>query len=475
MKRYYLLLSCVMLIVLNSGCKKNELNGKAESNSLVAASKSFFENEVLFKLSGLPDSHLDIIKNEDPGKWRDKAPVWQKATVISTASGPAVLVPIYFTEPYLIKNNFSGTNVYSSNDVNQLLIYKDKQGAFHGEKLTFLPDSNYINLKGHAFTGIISVETWAGQYISRFKYAAGGKIEKFMGPAISTRTPALGATEFAIVTVCYQSSGYNYGVNDPYNGWYWTRDLGCQSYFLEDVNNAGSDHNPTAIDYGAIGAGGTTGGASSTAVFSLLTGDKPVNNVREYTKCFTNTAGTGNTYTVTLCVEQPQPGARETWGFSGSGSSGDGNPVSVGHAFLILNQTNSLGSTVRNVGFYPANGVTPLSPQSKGQINNDGSHDYDISLTITMDNSQFFQVVNYINLWQESGVTYDLNSNNCTTFALNALSTAGVNLPRTSGNWVNGGGVNPGDLGEDIRKMNLPSNMTRTTLTGTHQNVGVCY
>jgi len=475
MKRSFLWLSSMLLIILISGCKKNDLIDNGSSNLLIDSSRSFFEKEVLSKSPGSTDNSI-MVRIDDPGKWRTKSPLWEKATLTSISTGPAVVVPIRFKEPYLIQNTFSGKKVYSSDDVNQLLIYKDKEGAFHAEKLTFLPDSNYVNLKGHAFTGIISVETWAGELLNRFKYSTNGKIKRYIGPmAAETRTLGLGATELTIVTTCYSSSGYNYSPSDPDHGWYWTQNLGCQSYFIEDIDNSIYDYGPTGADYSSVGGGGSPGGASSTNIFSLLNGDKPVYNILDYTKCFTNTPGSGNTYTVTLCVEQPQPGSRETWGFTGDGSSSSGNPVSVGHVFLILNQTNSLGSTVRNVGFYPATGVTPLSPQSKGQINNDGSHDYDISVTITMDNSQFFQVVNYINSWTESGLTYDLNSNNCTTFALNALATAGVNLPRTSGTWLNGGGVNPGDLGEDIRKMDLPSNMTRTTLTGTHQNVGVCF
>ncbi len=474
MKRSLFLVSTLVLIILIPSCKKNALVGSVSGNRLIDSSRSFFENEILPRsTTSVEDSPVN--KNDDPGKWRTKTALWDNATVTSISTGAAVLVPIKYGTPYLLTNSFSGKKNYSSNDINQLLIYRDKDGVFHAEKLTFLPDSNFVNSKGQAFTGIINVETWDNIFLKRFKYEANGKIEKYNGPvAAEARTSNMGTTEMTIVTTCYSSSGYNYSPSDPDHGWYWSQNLGCQSYFIEDVNNSAFDHSATGPDYSSVGGGGSSGGASSTNTFSLFNGDKPVYNIIDYTKCFTNTAGSSNSYTVTLCVEQPQPGSRETWGFSGSGSSADNNPVSVGHTFLILNQTNSLGSTVRNVGFYPANGVTPLSPQSKGQINNDGSHDYDISVTITMDNSQFFQVVNYINLWTESGLTYDLNSNNCTTFALNALATAGVNLPRTSGSWLNGGGVNPGDLGEDIRTMALPSNMTRTTLTGTHQNVGVC-
>ena len=176
-----------------------------------------------------------------------------------------------------------------------------------------------------------------------------------------------------------------------------------------------------------------------------------------------------------LCVSQPEAGSRETWGFSGGSSSASGNPVSVGHTFLILNQTSSSGSVVRNVGFYPTANVNPASPVSQGQLNNDVNHDYNIAVNITLTSSEFYQVLNFIEQGNNTGYLYDLNINNCTTFAINALGAAGINLPRTSGTWLNGSGLNPGDLGEDLRAMQLPSDMTRTTLSGTHPNQGVCY
>ncbi len=463
-------------LVFAVGCKKTtDLQGGNE-NHLVNSSRAYFENEILSSSPGDFDVMSTNKENRDPGKWRSKTPSWDKAAVISISAGEAVLVPVQFIEPYLIKNNLSGQTVYSSDHVTKLLIYKDGRGDFNAEQLTFFPDSNYVNVNGHPFTGIISIDSWAGTPLKRFKFSQDGTTEKYALPAIQLNS--LGdrkANERNIITICYESSGYNYAVGDPSHGYFWTSALGCQSYFLVDPNNSWGDHNLPAVDYGITGAGGTPTGMGATKPFSVIGAPDPVINVGQYMKCFTNSPGYGNVYTVTLCVQQPIPGSRETWGMTGDGSSASGSPVAVGHAFLILSQTNAVGSTVRNVGFYPEVSVTPISPRSHGQINNDAYHNYNISVSVTMDNSQFFKVVNYLNLWTESSTTYDLNTNNCTTFALNALANAGINIPRTTGTWLNGGGLNPGDLGEDIRTMQLSSNMTRTTLTGTHANMGICY
>jgi hypothetical protein len=91
-----------------------------------------------------------------------------------------------------------------------------------------------------------------------------------------------------------------------------------------------------------------------------------------------------------------------------------------------------------------------------------------------MTNSQFFSVINFISQGNNTGYNYNLNSNNCTTFSINALGSAGINIPATNASWLGGSGYDPGDLGEDIRTMSLPSNMTRSTNSSSHPNVGSC-
>src|SRR5438105_15226780 len=108
---------------------------------------------------------------------------------------------------------------------------------------------------------------------------------------------------------------------------------------------------------------------------------------------------------------------------------------------------------VRNIGFYPSGNVWLYSPSGQGQLNNDANMAYTISLTITTTSSQFTQILDYLSQGNNSGYQYNLNTNNCSTFALNALGAGSIILPRTIGYWLNGSGVNPGDLGEDIRSL----------------------
>jgi hypothetical protein len=46
---------------------------------------------------------------------------------------------------------------------------------------------------------------------------------------------------------------------------------------------------------------------------------------------------------------------------------------------------------------------------------------------------------------------YDLDDFNCTTYAINAFGQAGITLPQTAGSWPLGGGLNPGNFGQDLR------------------------
>ncbi len=234
---------------------------------------------------------------------------------------------------------------------------------------------------------------------------------------------------------------------------------------------------PTAPTGGSGGgAGGTVPSTSYTITLGSAT--NPIGNINDYKKCFVNMPGNGYSYTITICVNQPKAGTRTAWGFSGNGSansSSGSNPVNVGHTFLIFSETTPSGTITRNIGLYPQTSVSPIQPSAQGQLNNDASRPVDVSVAITMTNSQFFSALDYVSMGNNSGFLFNLNSTNCTSFALSALSSAGFNLPRTVGDWPGGHGNNPGDLGEDLRSMTLPAGMTRNTTNYSHPNVGTCY
>jgi hypothetical protein len=230
----------------------------------------------------------------------------------------------------------------------------------------------------------------------------------------------------------------------------------------------------TGLPYKSVGPGGGSGGSVNIVI---LPPTNPILNLPEYLKCFTNVGGTDHTYTVTICVQQPVPGSRTPWKFTDGGpigSSGEQNIVDVGHTFLVFTETYGNTTITRNVGLYPSGGVKPSSPISPGVLNNDEVHNYNISATFTVTSANFFLMLNFLQRATEPGFNYNLNGENCTSFALQTLAQGGINLPNTIGAWFQGSGCNPGDLGEDIRHMTPLSNMTESTITGYHLNAGKC-
>lgn len=64
-----------------------------------------------------------------------------------------------------------------------------------------------------------------------------------------------------------------------------------------------------------------------------------------------------------------------------------------------------------------------------------------------------------LDVFQTEKKGYNLNTNNCADAAIQLVRASGNDVPRTEGSWsfslpgysFSGRGVNPGDLGEDIR------------------------
>lgn len=284
---------CALLVLsFFSQCKKNSNEGAKNKSFLIDESKEFFEKNVLSQSMSpsIRDSLVD--QYNDPGNGRLKFPVWEKATEIAINTGNVVLVPVKFVEPYFIQNNFAGKKLYLSDDVTKLLIYKDNKGEFRAEKLTLLPDSNFLNVKRDHFTGIIQIETWAGEFLDRFKFSGKSLIEKYSRS--STTNSASSRTETSartIIEICYESSGYNYASSDPNHGYFWKSDLGCQRYYLADPNNSATDHAVLPGDYGSAAIGGSIGGPTGARAFTVLAGENPVTNISQYLKCFTNAPG----------------------------------------------------------------------------------------------------------------------------------------------------------------------------------------
>jgi hypothetical protein len=420
--------------------------------------------DMITQASALVDS---LSSNGFPVNYRASQPKkirWDLARVVAIGQAKGILVPIVFDNALLIKASFVGDPLFHLDYLTQLLYFKDTSGKNTAFVLTSFPDSNYFKDPTRPFTGIRFVEDWLGHPIEKLLYTPDGKIRRFTP---NNKQPDL----LAVIQTCYTITGYNYSpeLNETY---YWAEDAGCSTSFIDDGSGDG-------VGGGAGTAAGGGSSSSAAAMVTVLPGNSVIKNIQTYFQCFTNVGGSDHTYTVTVCVDQPDPGTRTPWTPSGSGSSGssaNGNPVYAGHTFLILTETYGGTTITRNVGFYPATNVNPTSVTSQGSLNDDETHGYNVSGSFTVDNAQFFNILNFVSQGNNTGYLYNLNTNNCTTFVINAVAQAGINLPRTIGTWLGGAGNDPGDLGEDLITDNIPGitlNLSGGTFNS-HPNTTQC-
>lgn len=447
-----------------TNCKKEGRFTQSSTDPMIEKAKSYFTDSVL-SITSTP---------VNPRAAAPRTVRWDQATVVSLSFGNAVLVPIKYQKELFIRTTQGGQNNFQLSNLTKLLVYQVK-GGYHAEVITGLPDTNYLRYPSGSFLGMVYTEDWSGNLLAHFLYTNKGVLK--YAPSGPSSIRSLSATPLEL---CYQITGYNYSTAEPSGGYAWMEAPECIPSMVP-VDDPTEGY-PGAGDYGSVaGSGGSRGGNSGslTSSINLNPPNSIIQNVDNYFRCFTNVGGTDHTYTVTVCVDQPTPGARTPWTTTSGrvvSSVQSGNPIDVGHTFLMLTETYGSTTITRNIGFYPSAFVYQLSPSARGVMNDDEYHQYNISASFNTTNAEFFSILNYISQQSKQGMEYNLNYNNCTSFALHAVAQGGINLPSTIGTWLDGMGNNPGDLGEDIRSQDIPGMTLNTGIITDfqHNNVGQC-
>lgn len=206
------------------------------------------------------------------------------------------------------------------------------------------------------------------------------------------------------------------------------------------------------------GGGGSYPAPKASSVVNIpthLAATKPINIAKELS-CFKNVPGA--TYKLSVNVNQPTPNSRDVMNLTANRK--------VGHTFVTLEQRNPNGTVfTRNVGWYPESSAKPADGLTNGVYQDDSATPFAVGLTVVVTAQEFNKVVEYL-----LGVNqYSVSDANCTNIAVNAFGKANVKLPQTIGyvytqtnNYVTSPsgkaivfqGVNPADLGQDIRAMN---------------------
>lgn len=442
------------LASLLAGCIKTE-SGKTSNANLISQAHAYFDKDI-----------AGSDKPSNAANYRASQPrtvQWNLAIAQHTPTGDAVIVPISYSNNIIVCQRSAPGRLYRLNDISSLVITRDSSSHLHAATVTFVPDTTHVQ---GSPAGIYFIEDWQGNTIhSPVQITSEGN------RTIAAASPSSKEADYIQnIQVCNVIDGYNYSEDDPAGGIAWSETT-CTTYGLPSQN---SDPGlPLSLSYLPISR------ALPLLQIVIASPTNPISNIADYFKCFTNSASPDHTYSVQVCVDQPDPGTRQPWTLTNSGPAGTsatGNPINVGHTFIVLTENDAGNIITRNVGFYPATPVYPIQgyTSAQGILNDDDSHQYNVSLTISLSATQFFGILNYVSLGNNAGFQYDLNNENCTTFVINALGANGISLPNTKGTWGGGGGNDPGDLGEDISQMQLAPNMTRNTVSNPHPNVGTC-
>ena len=153
-----------------------------EPISILSARKWFSQN--------FETSNLRIAQNGNL-----KSLNWDKARYYDFPAGKVVVVPISYqnrlTPQYSIKENKAGANRKTpkfkvvNNDLDNLIIHKDKKGKFVERIFRVIPDEDYLvrsngKKKIIPFEGITVITDWSGNLVAGYKYENGKSVKKIM-------------------------------------------------------------------------------------------------------------------------------------------------------------------------------------------------------------------------------------------------------------------------------------------------------
>ena len=164
-------------------------------------------------------------------------------------------------------------------------------------------------------------------------------------------------------------------------------------------------------------------------------------------KCFFSTVDLNKGATLTIYVDEPNPGTGNVkkW-------------INVGHTFIGITQ----GENQYTYGFYPnVPGIRTIGNNDVSSVlGKDDRHTFSVSFSTEISPEQLQKI---IELSQKSYARqYNLSYSNCTDFAISVANLANITLPYCKGTWTGGGGSAPGVLGKALRDSSAFKNKINT-------------
>jgi hypothetical protein len=449
MKRITLFSLAIVCLVF-SYCRKDiPVKGEDSYQITIEEAQKFF-NEKLANTGKLTKRH-ELIDRPD----------WQHAAVRKAGDREVLIVPLVFKKDLTIKTNGDSVSL-SVQSLTNLLLYRKTGDQIVSELVTTIPDQAFLSNKDAAkkFTGMVWIETWNGSAIGGNRYAADGSITGFDLGGEVTQDSLLKEADYEAqwcyvdFYYCVDAWGYvtcRYNFSQAYRcggGSTTFGELGAGLYPVYGSGSAGGGTAPPGDETIGIGL--------NTVI--LAPPDKPIVDPYQYKRCFNRDSR--NTYRIILYVDQPKNGSRALV------SDDDGNTdygaiknssKTFGHTWIAFEEKRPNGAIVRrSLGFWPRTDVELSSQAAPGILADDGGRDFDVNLEIGLRKDAFFDLLDNCSMGNLE--RYNLNINNCTGWVIDKLYySTSISLPKTMGSWGfgQGEGPTPGNLGEDIRLLNL--------------------
>lgn len=291
-----------------------------------------------------------------------------------------------------------------------LLLKSDSLGTINSGKIIHLDRDQTFLQKDATFKGQFTISTLNRQNRKILNTTTGKQKVPSNTNSLLVEAEAPAGTQYLpeVVVTTHTSKDDN-GVD-----WYWYDGL-----YDSDAGAGGG----VGYTYGS--ASGSSGGGGSSyhgtvdeddiIVVEVESSDNEPIKAEEYIKCFSTISDIKATYQISILSDVPVD--------SDPSIIFNPNTGSPGHSFLQLTKTSGTQSVTQNIGFYPAVGWKSVTGYSvDGKLVDNAYHEYNAELTMSVDASKFQAALN--KMTSLSGSDYNIETFNCTDFALGVFNSA---------------------------------------------------
>lgn len=426
------ILTCLTFIIWVACSEMDVTLTQTKLNDQIQQAKEWFDSQPAFV----------IHQQQNLGARNAGIPDWQHAIQVERDSTLILEIPL---TPYRSTVTSIG-NGNLNKSFSKLLIRKRK-GQYDASVMMLISYEESDQKSAHKietsslensiknYSGIISFFKWGSSLPYSSYLVQSGKLNnKNAGDTDkgkNTRWNCFSITINYYVTVCSE-----YGCSTRFD--YST----SENYCVYEAEYE-SDLPP---EYGDMPSGG--GGLPEPEL--IVGGDDPfaipIPDINQHLKCFDPTKPAR----ITIYVDQPVHNGNHYFSMS------DG----VGHSFLGIEQDGN----IRTIGFYPQGTASPLYPDDPMQFKDNMGKQWDVSISFEINANELSALLNYTK--NNTPATYDLNTFNCTNWIISACSSMNIHLPQTIVNWSRGGGLSPGQFGQDMRNFTMSGRQITTSIIG---------